>query len=418
MDRTKTIKIFEDKQQKVILTEQEIKDILVIQTIIGENRLILQVDGFIMVKHYVGFVQVNKTRLVIYPKITRNSLEVDIYQKSYEILMRLLIFSGFEGVKKLSVPQNMDKFEGDLFEVFIALFVDELLFQFKRDVNRGYINQTENQSFIKGKVDFTETIKQNAFKRHLHCVQYDHFNENILLNRIFKAVISNLITRSISKENKLKLKLSLAWLEDVEKIALTNEIWGKVGFTRQNTNYEAAYNMAKLFYYNSSPNLNIGDEYTFSFLLPVNRLFEHYMFRILDTADIGSYSVKYQNPTHYLAKGDKKSYFQLKPDITINKDNKVQFIIDAKYKELTSNNETLGANRDDIYQMLAYSIGYQCNNIVLFYPKFLSDNPNEFMIQDVKIRNCNSVVSIKLIKIDLEMDPSILGKKLLRELGI
>ena len=39
------------------------------KSIIGENNLILQADGKLLVKHYVGFIQINKTRLLIYLKL-------------------------------------------------------------------------------------------------------------------------------------------------------------------------------------------------------------------------------------------------------------------------------------------------------------------------------------------------------------
>lgn len=164
MNNTKIIKIFEDRQKKLDLNGQEIKDLLSMKDIIGKNNLILQADGNLFIRHYVGFLQVNKTRLLIYPKISSKSIEKNDYERSFNILMKLLAYSGFESVKKLIRPQDMDKYEGGILELFIGIFVDELLFQFKRDINRGYNNQLENQSFIKGKIDFPETIKKNSFK--------------------------------------------------------------------------------------------------------------------------------------------------------------------------------------------------------------------------------------------------------------
>lgn len=63
MDNFRVIKVFEDRQNKLILSEQEEKDILSMKSIIGENNLNLQADGKLLIRHYVGFIQVNKTRL-------------------------------------------------------------------------------------------------------------------------------------------------------------------------------------------------------------------------------------------------------------------------------------------------------------------------------------------------------------------
>lgn len=413
MDNTRIIKIFEDRQKRIDLNQEEIEDLLLMKDIIGKNNIILQADGNLLIRHYVGFVQVNKTRLLIYPKISSRSMGESGYKRSFGILMKLLTYSGFESVKKLTRPQNMDKYEGDILESFIGLFVDELLLQFKRDLNRGYNSQLENQGFIKGKIDFAKTIKKNSFKKHLHYVEYDNFSENILLNRIFKSVIHNLIIRTNSKDNKLKLRQSLLWLEDVDKLILNNEIWEKVHFTRQNFRYKVAFNMAKLFYYNSSPSLNKGDEYTFSFLVPVNRLFEFYLYKILDSESIKRYNVQHQNAKSYLARIDDKNYFLLKPDITLARGDEINCIVDAKYKEIIFEEQASGISQADVYQMLAYSVGYQCNSIALIYPRFLSDDPSEPIFKELTIENYDKIISIKLIKADLEMEPNLLANQLI-----
>lgn len=417
MDETKIIRIFEDRQTKVNLTDQNIKDILLMKNVIGENNVVLQADGKLLVRHHVGFIQMNKTRLLIYPKISKRMTSEDEFEKSFKVLMRLLSYSGFEGVKNIPTPQSMDKYNGDLLELFIGLYVDELLLQFKRDINRGYNHHLENQTFIKGKVDFVETVKKNSFKKHLHYVRYDQFSENILLNRVFKSVIQNLISRTNSKRNKIKLKQSLLWLEDVEEMALNNEIWKNVKFTRHNSKYAPAFNMAKLFYYNSSPNLNAGDEYTFSFLVPVNQLFELYLYKVLKEHLVEDFDVKYQSPIKYLAQCEDNNYLQLRPDITFVSGSQVNYVVDAKYKEVLYDGKELNVSQADIYQMLAYSVRYACDNIALIYPKLLTDEQCELLIQEFKIENYERVVSIKLIQVDLEIEASQLARDLANALG-
>ncbi|HHV38555.1 MAG TPA: hypothetical protein GXX70_03555 [Tepidimicrobium sp.] len=157
---TGIIKVFENTQNRLILTDREKKDILSMKSIIGENNLILGADGKLFIRHYVGFIQRNKTRLLIYPKITNRVEGQQAAEKSFEILIKLLSYSGFYSVKKIPTPQMMGKYQGDLLELFISFFIDELLFLFKRDINRNYNQSMENQSFIKGKIDFTETLNK------------------------------------------------------------------------------------------------------------------------------------------------------------------------------------------------------------------------------------------------------------------
>ena len=408
MDELRVIRVFEDRQRKLLLSKQEENDILLMKKIIGENNINLQADGNLLISHYVGFVQVNKTRLLIYPKIAIKLIKENDYNKAFEILIMLLSNSEFFSVKKIPSPLTIGKYKGDLLELFIGIFIDELLLLFNRDINRSYNHCLENQSFIKGKIDFAETTKHNSYRRHLHYVRFDQFTENIVINRIFKTVILNLIKRTTVKENKMKLKKSLLWLEDVEAVSLNNEIWKSVKFSHLNNQYEPVFNMAKLFYYNSSPNLNKGDEMVFSFLVPLNQLFERYLYEAIKSYS-SPYTVNYQGPVRYLANQDGSNKLLLKPDITISEDDTIKYIIDAKYKEVDLVSK-INVSQSDIYQMLAYSIRHECNNIALIYPKFLGDSNSKVVESEIVIETKHQDVIIKIIKVDLETDKKELGE--------
>lgn len=417
MDKVDIIKIYEDSPQRLILTKEQQKDILSMKSIIGENNVDLQIDGKLMIRHYVGFIQVDKTRLLIYPKIASKGNDELTYNKAFEILIKLLSYSGFNSIKRIPNPQQIGKYKGDLLELFIGIFVDELLLRFRRDVNRSYNYTMENQSFIKGKIDFSETVKKNSYRKHLHYVKFDQFTEDILLNRILKTIIGNLIKKTRVQENKKKLHQALLLLEDVETIKLHNGIWDQVKFTRLNITYEPVYNMAKLFYYNSGPNLNKGEELTFSFLVPLNQLFERYVFELLKNSISGDKYIKYQGPIDYLGSIKGKGYLQLRPDISIMKDKEVITILDAKYKEVIDSSGNITVSQADIYQMLAYSVRYQCNDIMLVYPKFLNQEESMVLISQIDIENYGYRIGIKLIQVDLENEASVVAGKLNECLG-
>lgn len=404
MDRSRIIKVFEGTQTKCVLNEQEKNDILSIRELIGDNNLILQADGKLLVTHYTGFIQMNKTRLLIYPKIARRLQDDSLFDKAFDILVKMLVYTGFIQVKHIITPQNTGLYNGDILELLIGIFVDELLLLFKKDINRSYSTVTENASFIKGKIDFTENIKKNSYRRHLHLLRHEQFTEDILMNRIFKAVISNLLRRTTVKDNKIKLSQALLWLEDVAQIKLTNSIWDQVVFTRLNHQYSTVFNMAKMFYHNSSANLNKGDESTFSFLVPLNKLFENMVYRLLSDAAITDVSVKYQGPSRYLGTMNAQKSFLLIPDICLTRNDDVYMIFDAKYKEAINDEGKIHLSQNDIYQMLAYSVRYNCNQIVLVYPKMLGTVEGKFILCNIEIPKNGGVLSISVIQIDLEYD--------------
>ena len=385
-----------------------------LKEVIGENNIILQSDGKLLIRHYVGFVQINNTRVLIYPKVSKRLDKDEECAKSFDIMMKMLVYSNFYSVKKTPKAQNMSEYNDDLLEIYIGFFIEELLKQFQRDMNRGYTPKLENQSFIKGKVDFNETIKRNAFKKHMHYVNYDEFNEDTILNQIFKTVINKLLKITMVKNNKIKLRQLLLWLEDVEQIKITNNTWNTVNFTRQIEKYKLAFNLAKLFYYNSSPSINNGNTSSLSFLVPANQLFERYIFELLSNKFKDNIKVNYQGPISYLATTDGTKAFQLRPDITIEKDNSICNIIDAKYKIIEGINNIF---QGDIYQMLAYSIRYKCNEISLIYPKLLGED-EEGIIYSYNIENYDKDVTVRIIKVDLEEDPEATAEKLERWLKL
>ena len=404
MDRTKIIKVFEGTQTKCVLDEQEKQDILAIRDLIGDNNLILQADGKLLVNHYTGFIQMNKTRLLIYPKIARRVRDDSLFDKAFEILVKMLVFTDFIQVKHIAAPQSTGLYKGDILELMIGIFVNELLLLFKKDINRNYSPVTENETFIRGKIKFAGNINRNSYRRHLHLLEYEQLTENILMNRIFKSVILNLLLRTTVKENKIKLRQALLWLEDVDQIKLTSNIWDQVVFTRLNHRYKTVFNMAKIFYNNSSVNLNKGDELTFSFLVPVNGLFEYMVYKLLYDAAFPDVNVQYQKTNRYLGTMNGQSSFLLIPDICLVRNNDVLMIFDAKYKEVFSEEGNIRLSQDDIYQMLAYSIRYNCNQIVLVYPKMLGAIEDNALLCDIKIPKNDSVLTIKVIQIDLEDD--------------
>ena len=68
------ITIFEDRQQKLTLTQAQMDDVLSFREIIGKNNVRLDYDGTLQIMHYVGFISKGKTRLQILPKIYENTL--------------------------------------------------------------------------------------------------------------------------------------------------------------------------------------------------------------------------------------------------------------------------------------------------------------------------------------------------------
>jgi 5-methylcytosine-specific restriction enzyme subunit McrC len=406
----RTIRIFEDTPIKLILTEQAEKDVLALRPIIGENNLVLQVDGRLMVSHFVGFAQMNRTRLLIYPKYSRSQTNDEAWNQSFNILIKMLITTGYLGVKQLPSAQEMAKYKGDILEVLISLFIDELLRLFRCDINRGYQDNHANEPFIRGKIDFANHIRQNSYRKHIHALVYEHFSEDILMNRIFKTIMQNLVKITRIQDTKIRLGQALIWLEDIDTVGLDDTIWDQVVFTRLNHQYQVTFQMARLFYQNSSINLNRGDTQSLSFLVPLNKLFEQYVGKIIKCAASPDDKIYYQGPSKPLAYVGEQSLFSLRPDISIFRQGQFQMIIDAKYKETAVNGNTPQIAVSDLYQMLAYSIRYDCNLITLAYPAMMDQQCEQPILSRFIISKQGQDLTVQIMLVDLKKDFDIMVK--------
>ncbi len=87
-------------------------------------------------------------------------------------------------------------------------------------------------------------------------------------------------------------------------------------------------------------------------------------------------------------------------------------LYDAKYKEIRTGFEKddpeplvvsgVGVSQSDVYQMLAYGVRYQCNDICLVYPKFLDQE--EPMNYCFSTQNGDECITVNVLQVDLEED--------------
>lgn len=404
---SKLITVYEDRTTRLHLNDKEKQDIIALKELWGPQNLILQADGSLLLKHYVGFICRNTTRIQILPKVFADGIvgenaEAEKHE-SIELLMRLLSYSGFFNIKEIPDPISIEAYQNDLLEIFIGIFAAQFNRLFSREIHRAYQLYEENQQFIKGRILFSQTIKENSFRKHLHYVSYEEFTINNLLNRIIKTTMLRLLSQTRISDNKKALKLALIHLEEVTPIRLYPGIFDEVKFNRLNMNYKPLFNMAKMFYYNHQPGQSEGDEFTFTFLVPLNLLFEHYVYKLLDNSKFSGsdgYQVSHHKPQKYLASSEGKGVFKLEPDITLTRDDTVEVIMDAKYKNPVKDSDVY-VLQSDVYQMLAYAVAYGCSSIYLVYPYFLSNEVKNMELVNYDISTSGGNISLKVIQLDI-----------------
>lgn len=91
-------------------------------------------------------------------------------------------------------------------DLLSTILVKGVTLQIKRGLNRVYLEKTEPLSCLRGKINVTESIKQQTIiKQQLVCT-YEEFSADSYMNRILKTTMELLLRYDIPKLRKKELK--------------------------------------------------------------------------------------------------------------------------------------------------------------------------------------------------------------------
>lgn len=249
-----------------------------------------------------------------------------------------------------------------LFEVFIAMFLDEFDSVYKKGLMRSYVSIEENRTFLKGKLLFNEHIKSNLIHKERFFTSSDEFVLDIAPNRLIKSTLNFL--KSKTSLNKFKIIKAMQMLDEVE-FSINYEKDFNFKISRHFDYYENILSWCKIFLQNQSFAQYKGKNEAFALLFPMEKLFENYvayMFKLANPSE----NVKTQSSGKYLISKNDEKCFMLKPDLYI--ENKM--ILDTKWKIPDDNEDEKkhGISQSDLYQMFAYANKYEIKEIYLIYP--------------------------------------------------
>jgi len=134
----------------------------------------------------------------------------------------------------------------DLFAKVLVAGTGQLL---KRGLDRGYVPCDETLRGIRGAIDFGTTLKRNLLRNALLACRFDDLSRNVLHNRILKATIRRLIENpTVANELRQELADLHRRLVEVEDIALTKNLFGRVQLHRNNRFYSFLMDVCELIF--------------------------------------------------------------------------------------------------------------------------------------------------------------------------
>lgn len=356
--------------------------------------------------NYVGVIQTQNLSIEILPKIYTAGNEQDIRNIFIKMLKPLLDINEVQINKAdLSVTKNKN-----IYEIFIAMFVQSLNTLIHKGLKSQYISKEENQYFLKGKLKFNQHIKQNYIYKERFYVEFDEYLPNRVENRLLKSTIELLLKKTNDYENKRALRQQLFIFDEVD-LSLNYDVdISKINLHRGMEYYKTPLRLAKVFLKHQSFTSLRGKDNVIALLFPMERVFEKYMEFVLNNSkdDLGIDKVLVNGGNNeYLLSNGKCQMARLQPDYLLKmKDGKKVIVTDAKWKLLEAKeNEikecnTVNISSNDVYQIFSYLHFYDCQNTVyLFVPKTEKIENEEFIYQTS--HQINLDLKLKIIQVDL-----------------
>lgn len=351
----------------------------------GNPRRVLTLkNGELIAQNYVGIIETRKgTVLEILPKVDFSESKEAEKQKNIEKKTREIFFEmlrAWRGLKSAQFNEAniRDVRNFNMWEVFVRLFLTNLVSLTQRGLARGYQPRESNLPCLRGRILFTPHIRENSANRARFYVGYDEFTADRPVNRLIHSALHKLTSFTREPRNQQLLHQLRLYFADIPKSKRIDADWQRHRVDRSMPHYDRVMPWVGLFLFGHGLTTFAGKHVNASILFPMEEVFEDFVTQSFRRYQ--EYPVRAQSPQEPLAKkiADKEEEaFQMKPDISLMdkeakaSDNKVEFILDAKWKRLNEggSDSKHGISQDDMYQLYSYGAQYGCKRVALIYPR-------------------------------------------------
>lgn len=301
----------------------------------------------------------------------------------------------------------------DLFAKVLSNSCSRLL---KQGLDRYYTEHEDVIMGIKGKFNFSATIKQNVLPLSKTVCIYDEFDYDILHNQIIKTTIGKLLrTKNLDSSIKDELNKVYMKLPPISEIVIRKSMFNQIRLHRNNYHYDFILKVCQIV----NENLFIDEtngNYKFKDFTreekAMARLFEAFVrnfYKIETDFSVSSDSITWQ------FESDNAEDLEMLPtmltDITLQSKSQ-KIIIDTKYykEAFQTRFDKQKINSSNLYQLFSYlknqetdsQLTLNCEGVLL-YPSIQNDFVHSFKYENHRIR----IMSINLnqdwqnIRIDL-----------------
>lgn len=348
------------------------------ETYKGKQRFFTFDGNKIKANNYIGFLSYEGLDITVYPKVFDKSIELKDIDKYLSInLLYWLSYSDRIKIPFINTDMDLSNID-DFLEILIYIFSKYTCELIYNKPYNTYEEVEEELDFLKGRLNTSSYIKENlgTGRWHKFNCTHDPFKYNNKFNKIIKFVSNMLLNISNNKDNIYYLQKINFILDEVDDIVCSIYDCKDVILSRLNEEYRVILNFCEMFLSSTSMlKSNGNDNFNFCFLIPMEILYEDFVFNFIKRNLKDKYKeIKKQKSNLFLADlyvNNEFSHraFNLKQDIFLKDYNSKTFIIDTKYKVLSNDYPKFGVSQGDMYQMASYAFRGGYVNLFLVYPK-------------------------------------------------
>lgn len=273
---------------------------------------------------YIGIAQFSEFSIMVLPKILMDANNLPkLIEYAYEL-------------DDVIIPQSEIKFETTknlLVEIILASFIKKCQHLLRQGLVKSYVTHQENIPYLRGKLLLQQQLINTVQKKLEFACEFDELEYNNLENQIvlFTLEKSYFLTRNESIKREIR-KLIHQFVSFVDKTQIQISDFDKISYTRLNQQYEKIHQICKLILTSTGIGNFYKQKTSFvnSFFIDMNVVFESFVARLF--SEYYPLPSKIQKGKKAWETEDGKSS-QIRTDILTYKDNKVDSIIDTKYKK-------------------------------------------------------------------------------------
>ena len=241
---------------------------------------------------------------------------------------------------------------------------DEMRVRTAAGLRRGYVERTDQQPFLQGRLDVAAQARETPAARNRFHTRREEFTPDLPVHRLTRATAEAVLgSPFIGMHTRAALRAAVAGYAEVPCTLVDPATFDSFAAERTPATDRALLDLCRMLVAGLRPTDGAGEVVAPAFLLDLDRVFEQYVERGL-RAELPPWSLAVQSEFAYhgpVPAG--QPALTGRPDFVVRRAGRVSCVLDAKWKALDGPPPAA-----DVHQSLAYAAGLGCPDVRLVYP--------------------------------------------------